>query len=1478
MWPASSRSAFAVFVFIALVSAASAGEPAYVWLEAEKPSNKNFDFDVARGVNPVILSDANWIQKIVPADKFKSESPDGWHLEYGFDVQQPGQYELWARVGYEKLRAPVDWRIDDGRWSRSDSNVPTTNLNEAWGGWNEIAWLKLGSADLSAGKHKLVLRLAEPAPANDRMMMGLDCIALVKGGFHPEGKLQPGQLYNDKIDIEARENVFKLSPDSIKSPAERIELSLDGVWEAARWDDPDMDAGAYEPVGRIPEATEYPLRWLGIQIPSDAFDARKELSFGHRLFYRTQVEIPNSLNGRSVKLHFSGTSWIVGVFVNDRFVSGHTSVLVPWDIDVTKYVKFGKVNTITLSVKSGWYAIDLTARKVNRKSLNDVRNLPSGVLQNTMFVDAIYPSSKGEGNGSQTGIVYPVKLVVVGPAYTSDVFIRTSVTNKRLDADVEVTNSTSKDMKVQVKCEAVYEKSGQVEKTFGPADLKIPADKTAIITLGDEWTNPKLWWPEDNADVYVMRTTLIADGKPIDVRNDTFGFREVSIDGKHFLLNGLRRHFWNWVDVEGAEDPNDWLTKFKADDNRFHRISDDHSRLFGCQEQALEWLDRHGIAGRKSTCIDGMFITNHLPNPLVWQNFERHVRQVVKAYRNHPSIMMWSLANEMMLITGRLYYGDQYQQDEKRMAELFKVAKELDPTRASYDDGAGDLGGLGPINCQHYTWPEGENFPKGAYEYPVGPAVYPRPVRDFAQVYKWDANRPLVLGEVAFLTAVPSQISWFGGPDVYMDRDNIRQAEADYLRISIEGARWQDATAICPWTIRPAANKSFASRAVFVREQNSCFFAGSTFTRTIKVFNDTRLSDPITLRWQLRFGNTTIANGAKAYRLQPGHNAQDALTATLPNVTRRTEAQLLLTLYVEGKPVFDDVKLITILPQPSQIKGLDDNSLFVYDPNLAATRWLDARLMAYTLLNDLNSPPGGAGVLVIGRNALTDDNRQQAAITIRDWVSADNTVVVLEQQHPLEGDDLPIPGIVATPGKRKGDPGWMEFKEAGGQSGSICFAAVGQHPIFNELAQRDFFTWAGKDDRNFRNSYATPATGALPLVLAGNEMTLAPMLELSPGRGRYLLSQILIEEKIGVEPAADTLLYNILSWAATQKPSAAAGTVAYLADDASLGEFLASTGLDYTGVDKLEKSLLAGNDILIVRAKPDAVRWLTDHNDSVRQFCERGGWIMLAGLDKDGIAPFNRLVGFEHRIRPFGTEASQLLTRTDPLLLGIGPRDVTMFSDEMIAPWMGLKKVSDVIYTNVIDGTNIASFADGISPKLANGLTNHEFWQYIQYISNPDDARIDFKFDRPETFTKINLWVNGSYYFVKDLQLVFDGNEANVIAWTLPKSDQMQTLDLGSRTCSQISILVKGHYPGKSTQHLGGIDEVELYRKLPDDFDKRIVILAKPAGLVKYPLGKAGILLNQIDYTRKDTDENITKKRKIFFNLLRNMGASFKSQ
>ncbi len=1467
---------------VVLLTAALAGaEPATVWLEGEQPSAANFEFQRWGGEVPAILSGGEWLNHILSAEQLKALPEDfkGFTLRYDLQAPAADTYTLWARVGYEFLRPPIQWRIDGGKWQTLRPDVQTTNLMRV-ALWAEVAWVELGQVELSDGKHTLELRYRRPGP-DGRMLIGLDCLALVAGPFTPDGPLRPGEGYDAAIDRAAAEQVFRFAADRPASP-ERAAVTLSGPWQVARYDDPDMDADTYAALDALPAPDAYALRWRGLEVPGDA-RGRPELVFGHRLLYRTRVDVPAELQGRSFTLHFSATNWIVGVFVNGQFVGGHTSVLVPWDIDVTRFVRPGEVNEITLSVKSSWYGLDAEYPNPSA-SLDHIRNTPydDDVAKRRYYVDAIYPSSKGEGDGRRVGILAPVTLTAAGPVYTADVFVRTSVAAGRLDADVTASNPTDAEQAIEIQCEAVNLQTGEVEKTFSPVVLTVPAGGQATATVSGPWPDAKLWWPEPNAQLYALRTSLVKDRGVLDVHEQTFGFREVGQEGIAITLNGVPWHFWNWAGLGKTDGPEDWLAKYHATNNRYHRIAADDDPGLGYREAILEFLDRNGVPGRLSTCIDGMFITHHLPSERVWQNFARHVEQVVRAYRNHPSVIHYSLGNELMFITARLRYGNQYGLWTRKANELHQLAKRLDPTRASFQDGGGDLGGLGEVNCQHYSWPRGGDCPAGLYEYDLRPADWVRPEGDDAKwnYYRWDGQRPLVQGEVFYYSGNLSDMAWVGGPDVFRGKSYADRAAATFARMGIEGARWQGVAGICPWTgPLEEALVSFEPRAVFVRQYNSAFAPGGAVTRTLKVFNDGRFDEPLTLRWRVVLEGETVADGEKTYTVAPGHAEADELTFTLPDADTRRDGELVLELYAGDERVFADRKPVSVVPVPAgAIEGLDAEGLAVFDPLGSVTGWLEGRGQPFTALESLDTLPDLARVVLVGAGALTKDNRSAVAEALRAFTLAGGTAIVLEQDTPLEGDDLPVPGItIASKRKRGAPPIRPEFAGATGESGAFSFPVAPAHAVFTGLAERDFFTWAG-DERSFYNSYGTPAGGAVSLVQAGSDLSLAPLLEVPTGQGGYLLCQMLVGAKLAAEPTAEALLVNALTWAAGRASAEPARTVAWLGGDEKLAELLDGLALQYAPADSLDALLAGEADILIVRASPEALAYLVANAEAVEAFTDRGGWLVLAGLDEAGLAHFNRLVGFEHRIRPSRREAVTLAARNDELLLGLTDRDVSMESDEMLAPWRNLRWISDRVFSAVVDGRQIASFADFADAglfKIANGLTDEDFWQYIHYFP-ADGADVELPYDRPETFTGLTIWSNPSYYFIQDLAVLFDGDQATAQRFTLEPRIGPQELDVEPRQASKVTLRILSHHPGQSSQQLVGIDNVALYRQLPEGFDERVVLLTHPGGLVKYPRGAGGVLLNQVDYARPDTDANRAKKQALYANLLRNLGAGFR--
>ena len=1487
------------------LAAGAAETPKFIWIEGETPSRANFEHMPDGGP---LLSGGLRLQHSLNKNEAGELPSEGLAVAYDFEAKEAGKYELWIRLGFEFVRPPLEWRVDDGAWGEISPDVLTTSLMEI-SMWNEIGWAKAGLVNLTAGEHAIQLRFARPG-SDGRLLIGVDCLAFIKGtgNFVPEGSLKPGQTYDAEIDRRAEAQVYNPYGDAWEVKQGHPQIDLTGLWQVARWDDPDMDKDSFKPVEHIPSEAECPLRWMGVALPGDLHENkdRPEMRFGHRYFLRTRVKIPSAYQGKGIHLHFTESAWILSVFVNGTYVGGHTTVLVPWDIDLTPHLKPGKMNEIVLGVKSSWYAMDPSFGRTKKPSLDHCRNMPTN-LGNARYwgmLDAVYCSA-----GMPNGLRGPVRLIATGHAYTSDIFIRTSLTEKRIEADVEVSNVTDAAVAAEVTCEAINDRTGDVENTLGPSKVTVPSRGSAKVAMAGAWDNPQLWWPEPNADVYTMRTTIRVDGKVVDTQEELFGFREVAIEGRHFLLNGIRFHGLCWQGLGGKiSGPQEWVERYRSRNHTYIRTHG--TRGIGKNEDNMHVYDREGIAQFCPTWINGMFLNYECPNPVMWQNMERHVRQYIKAYRNHPSILNWSLGNEFMLVNARLGYWNEYELWEEKAAKLVQAQIELDPTRRSYFDGGGDLGGRIEIDCNHYGWRYGAGFPACAYTYPIGPAAYPRP-RDRDELYLWTGDKPLIFGEVFHYQLGTPDMSWIGGPSAYRGVSYQDVAATRYMAISVEGARWQDATGICLFgEVDGSLKDSFVSyepQAVFVREHNSGFYSGADYTRRIGVFNDTRSKEPITLKWSIIVQGKAIDSREKVYTIEPGHHEDDTITCRLPDVAVRTRGDLNLQLLVKGKRVFADTKPVVVTPAPQGPTDLAAGSLYVFDPAAKVVPWITERGLAHQVVATIVEIPSTAKIALVGPQAFDRKNVKEAAATLRQVVLAGGTAIVMEQETPLQKDDLPLAGIQVPSSQGKEPTGMAEFAtEARGRSGSIAHPVAVAHAVLNDVLADDLFTWGG-DEFNFRRSYSTPSGGPICIIQAGDKLGLTPLMEVPVGQGSYLLSQMLIGEKLGLDPTADLLLHNALVWA-NDRAGREPGRTLVVDPNEALTGMLDSTGLLYETTPTPDAAVFDSSaQVVVARATPGTSQWLGDNADAVRTFCRNGGWLVVTDLDKKGLPHFNRLVGFEHRIRPFGSQACKVVEHGDPLLLGLSDRDFSQFSDKMIAPWVKKYGVSDNVFTHVVDGEDIGGFVTCRYLKLFNGLTNVDFWHYVQYFQFEGDAEgtiasgqgekeeaegrkgigIDITFDRPETIRGLNIQMSQIYYTAKDIKIIFDDGENSALAFELANnSDKQEVAFPQPRTTSKISIVILSHHGGISSRDVKivTLDTLEVLRQMPDGGP---VALTNPGGLVKYPIGKGGILLNQLDYTSSpppDTPEkaqnnyllNVPKKQAIYANLLRNMGASFK--
>ena len=1461
-------------IALALAAVGAGQEPTtFVWIEAEEATALPEGFDTLTMGPPGIMS-GDWVHRAMSEQEATTGVPEGgFGLSYDLTVPEASEYQAWARVGFEWARAPFEWRIGGGEWRLASHEAQTTNVMEL-AEWVELAWLHLGDVDMAAGDTTLEVRYVSAGGKNRRMLMALDCFALTKGHFTPEGALKPGESYGSETDQRATAQVYELP--ALEGVA-RSEVALTGLWEVARWDDPDMDVDPYEPVQALPTPGEYPLRWQAMDVPESLWN-KPETVFAHRVIYRTRVDVSAAHAGRAFRLHFSGTNWLVSVFINGELAGTHKGVWIPWDLDVSDRIRPGETNEIQIAVKGCYYAVD-TENYGNGEGLDKTRNRPKSRQDWVFFVAPIWPSSKGDGDGVDYGIVNPVTLASVGNAYTEDVFIKPSVERDELETEVTIRNTGAEERTVQVTCEAVHDKSGEVEKTFGPVDITVPAGEAASATVTGEWTDPKLWWPVPEADLYTLRTTVTEGDTPVDVQEELFGFREVTIEGPGIYINGVRRNFWNWVGVAGSPfTGEEWLDSFRGEGDRFTRFSKNRrtSVFLHSREDRLEFYDRNGIPGRLCSMIDGMMINRVLGertrdpdtndpllvvNEPVWEGFRRHMAQLAKAYRNHPSVIFYQVENELVYITGMNIYGGYLDRVEDLMNEVCDAGRANDPTRPYTVGGAGDLSEKLEINDPHYPAGSVDWYPENAYTIEKYASKIER--------WPWTRETPWVVGESMHAGEL-NLGSYVLGDEVFRGPDDAKRGKAKYVRMLYGGYRWAGVAGFFPWdnlSHHEDGRKIFSDLYVIPRKQATRLASGGSSEILVKVMNDTLSSAPVTFEWSYEIGGKNIAGDSVELDIEPGFGAEQTLTLDAPETPKRLEGTLTLKASQEGASDYVDERLVPVLPTVDELTV--EAPVTVLDRSGVLADFLAG--VEFETVDTLAEAKGKAGMLIVGPDTLTAD--EAFGNDLLAFAAQGGKAIVLEQEVAAAGGNLPAPLKTST--------------HYGGYAHSKALGT----PLFSDLGREDLTDWAG-DHPTYRNVYEKPLQGGRALVEAGGGLLYAPLIEMPCGAGVIVLCQLRVGAKLGLDPAADVLLRNMIDVYADYKP--ATGVVAiYSPDSPTLEDKVKATGSLTESVDSIAAALDAEKyQVAVINADPANLATLADAKKQVDAFAKAGGWVMLSGLDRAGIASFNKVVGQDHALRPFRIERVTLEASDYELAATLGNREISMYTTEAIAAWRGQYWVSGDVYSAVVDGRDFAPFTqppdapediweyaptkDDKDPyNFVNGLLNSEFWRYIRQIWIPEEGAepLTFTLRNPETLAEVRIWNNANYWTIKDIDIIIDGDEANAISATLPDSGDGTTVTLPEpvHVDDSITLQIRSWRTRNREHRLVGIDNVQFLRP---EAPKGAVVLDNVGGLVAYPRGKGGIFLNQTKFMDDEPNKaNTDKKLRVLGVLLQNMGA-----
>lgn len=1473
----------------------------FVWIEAQTTATANLKPKVEVWKN-ALLSGGDFAEISIDAAKVEAELPaEGVVWSYNFNLAKAGKQQIWNRIGGEWVRSPFEWRVDGGAWKTVSPDDLTSDLQEL-SQWNEIGWLQMGERDLAAGAHKLEIRLSKTLQTQGkdkdktaRVFYRSDAL-VVAPSFRPNGPFKPDETGRDANDEAAAKNVFQL-PEP-KTLGGRASVFLNGSWEVARHDE-QMPKEVAAPITDFPAA---PI-WKAIAVPSDKNKARPDLVFAHRLWYRTRVNVPASQIGRSFGLKFPQNSLNTTIYVNGQFCGFGKNPQAPLQFDVTKGIKAGQ-NEIWVGIKDAWYGFSANPddpMKLRRQFNRPIQSASGG------WTDLSYPVWAD----FKSGILATPEFFVGGAVYAGDVFVKPSVKNKALNVEITLSNGGKTPASGQIAWQAVNAKSGEVEKTFAPQSF-VAAPGDQVVNLSGAWENPKLWWPEANAQLYFLRASVNVGGQPIDVSDTRFGFREWSIDGINFKLNGQVWH--GWADVFEAAGKENWLALYRKTNQRFARLWKNDAWQGMKPEEALNWFDENGIVIRRSGLMDGQAIgyqptetdeemRKRFPYPEgskqfikydLFENWRDQEVAQVKGERNHPSIQIWSIENEWTFIaTQNLGLRDAW---DPFVAKVSDAVLAVDPTRPTMIDGGGALKSNSmPVYGDHYVFGSGGGlnaYPDLAYQ--------PNVKAGGRGTTEWDRKKPRYIGEDVFAAGHDTKYSYFGGEAVFIGQQAAKPGVGKAMNVLLQGYRWAEYGAVQFWQTQNVASGqylSYAPMAVFMRQWDTTFGSGEPAKRTFGIFNDTfHTREPIAFSRTLMLGGKKIWSKTTSHTVLPGQNLKFDEVLAIPTVAARQEGTLLLTLSVGGQEMFRDEKSVSVLPPlgaiaaakvgpqaklkietralaqvktqtkapvsspkaPAKIKtpfALSAAQLLVFDPNGSASAFLKRVGQPFTALNSLENLSGAAKVLVVGKDALSPQEATSTRLAV--YALSGKRVVVLEQTNPLKYAALPA-DIAAQ-----------------NNQGRTAFLEDSTHPTLRGLQNADFFTW-GDDEVVYRNAYLKPQRGARSLVQVDDNLKNSALLEIPVGKGIMLLSQLVVGEKSASEPVAAQLMWNLLDYAATYKQEYRA--VATAISDPQTQKALDVLGLQATKVaGPLQALSDSGVKTALVSATPANLKILAANLAKVKAFNAAGGTLVLCGLTPEGLGDYNKIVGFDHMIRPMRRERVSFPPLKDPLMSGLSLSDVVLYSNESIFGYQSGKYVASDTFSYLVDFDEVAPFATFKNPfyeNMVNGMTNADGWKYIVNVPS-SERNYEMTFPKAQEISEFT-WVGNAFYnLTTRVDLEFDGKEK--ISFPTAPNTEPQTFEIKPSKTGRVITVINAEttdLPGKNGTI--GVDNIYLKARRSPQFYQSVKPMLNIGGLMHYPRGAGGIVLNNILFQETEANpENAGKKRTMLAGILRNLKAPF---
>ncbi|CAN5643078.1 hypothetical protein BH24ACI2_BH24ACI2_08540 [soil metagenome] len=952
------------------------------------------------------------------------------------------------------------------------------------------------------------------------------------------------------------------------------EISLDGGWFYR----PDYAVKSGEKIGTsppnkddfsigVPQFLNRVRWWLD---DSEDFkkheDARlKKLGFdtekAEEGWYKLTIDADKLPADKRVFIEFDGVAMKSRVFLNGAELGQHTGMFSRFAFDLTPNLKAGKnllavwvsmekipVSTVSLGQA---VTVNLTASKVLSLSKGMFGPL-TPVADNRAY--------------DLHGIWQPVRLAIHGAAKLDDVYFVPTLTGAKVNVEAR---SLGSNQNAILKARWLDPKTNKVFAEAQPQKIQLSNEKSTA-TLEIKNLKPKLWTPAE-PNLYKLEVTLETEsGKILDKFAQNVGFRTFEAKGNKLFLNG--KPYW----LRGANHlpygKNPWdaklprkLIQLMHDNNQ--RVTRTHATPWN--EAWLDAADEIGLGISVEGIRPWAFVGKiGATPPDLFKHWLMENEDVVKRIRNHPSVLIWTIGNEMLL------RDNENVEKWKQLSTVVRQTRRLDATRpivvsSSYVRAPGlfnnviksnniDDGDIDAVHSYKGWYTDSPFVTDSLFEKETKNNVWNRPFigQEMSTGYPdLDTGLPV-------FTYTKNQISpqaWVGNnaypgsnPAVFLEHQRaVTKRWAEQLRFQrgdktagfllFANECWfshsYDAKKVAPYPVVEAIKYAWSPVGLALETARRRFYSNETVLTTVFVTNDDeQFRDFKNLQIEFSFIDDATKKQIASYKdaglknLPYYQTAQVPVNLEIPQIGKtRTKLQLVTRLLQGNREISRTVDFIEVFAPPSPLTVSNKIKVSAVSLGAEISKLVNEKGMFASVNSALPQfSDTQSSVILLGKDAPLDELKKGGKIN--DLAQNGTTVIVFSPDKKIvelfPDDVLSVKNVsgefadwmpaAGTKFAENLQP--MDIKWWGRKNDWRVFIASSAHRLNPKGAARELIRFI-------------PAHGYIPPEKIP-EQFMTVLFEIPVGKGRIWVCNLDLEESVSVDPTARIFAANLLSAAA----------------------------------------------------------------------------------------------------------------------------------------------------------------------------------------------------------------------------------------------------------------------------------------------------------------------------------------------------------